>query len=126
MQFVEVLVASSTYHKNEPLTYASETALDIGSVVVVRLRKKEVVGIVVGAVERPKFEPKPIVQAAALPGLPPESLKLLDWMRDYYPAPLGITTQLFLPSSLPKKPVTPGALGSTPSFEGLPPLTQDQ
>ncbi len=119
-------MASATYHKNEPLTYSSNTELALGAIVAVPLRSKEVIGIVVAVVTKPGFAAKSIITAPDLPALPPELVELLNWMRSYYPAPLGIIAQLFMPNALPKKPAPLGQPSQPPVVATLPPLTKDQ
>jgi len=127
MWYVEVLVADAAYHKDEPLTYASSTKLDVGTIVLVPLRNKQVSAIVVGLTSKPSFAVKQIVEALNLPPLPSTQLQLLHWLREYYPAPLGTIVQLFLPNSL--KPIKTSSLETTkpqmPDAQ-LPPLTEDQ
>jgi primosomal protein N' (replication factor Y) (superfamily II helicase) len=96
MWYVEVLVADATFHRDEALTYSSNETLAAGRVVVVPVRKKEVMGVVVGTVPKPSFAAKPIISAPSLPPLPLQQLALIGWIREYYPAPLGMTLQLFL------------------------------
>lgn len=126
MHYVEVLVGDASYHGSEPLTYGSQADLELGSLVMVPLRHKQVLGLVVGKHQKqPKFAVKPVASVPVLPALPAELLSLLEWMISYYPAPLGILTQLFLPSQLPKRPDEQAALGPLPSAD-LPALTRDQ
>jgi primosomal protein N' (replication factor Y) len=125
MYFVEVIVADTAYHKNEPLTYSCSIEPVIGTIVVVPLKRKQVLAIVTGTVARPKFPTKEIILIPDLPPLPRPLCALLDWMRGYYPAPLGITAQLFLPSSLPKKQIAQTLIEPMPALE-LPNLTEDQ
>ena len=125
MWYVEVFVAHATYHKNEPLTYSSEAELQPGRIVTVPLRSKEVLAIVTATVPKPKFAAKPIISAPQLPPLPGPLQELLVWMKGYYPAPLGLTTQLFLPDSLPKTPI-PEPAAMQPSDREMPALTSDQ
>lgn len=126
MWYVEVIVASATYHKDAALTYSSAARLEPGALVQVPLQRKTVPGVVVRGVQKPDFKVKPIAQALAIPHLPEPSLLLLQWMREYYPAPLGIIAQLFLPK-MPPKPSgdlrKPQAVHLPPKF---PPLTADQ
>lgn len=125
MHYVEVLVSDSTYHGQEALTYSCEAALEVGKIVTVPIRKKEVLGIVAAIVAKPRFNTKSVLQTWELPPLPAHNLKLLQWIREYYPSPYGVITQLFLPANLPKKPLEEAA----PSIlqpPTLPPLTTDQ
>lgn len=126
MWYVEVFVASSAYHKDEPLTYSSNIEVKPGQVVIVPLRSKEVLAIVTAIVSKPTFAAKPVIAVPSLPALPRALRELLAWMRDYYPAPLGITTQLFLPDSLPKKPLMKIETSYQFSAKDLPRLTTDQ
>jgi primosomal protein N' (replication factor Y) len=125
MHYVEVLVADATYHGGEALTYSSAEALHAGQVVLVPLRKKEVLGIVLQEVPKPSFAAKLVAGVPALPRLPDPLLKLMEWMTAYYPAPLGALTQLLLPKALPKKPESVTPLPPLTPAQ-LPPLTGDQ
>ncbi|HSW66672.1 MAG TPA: primosomal protein N' [Bacillota bacterium] len=123
MHFVEVLPGDASYHGDGPLTYSSSEPLLIGSLVSVPLRRKQILGIVVSHVGKPSFVAK-AVTPISLPALPPELIELLKWMQHYYPAPLGVITQLVLPKALPKKPYT--ETNRAPLPLELPVLTDDQ
>ncbi len=100
MFYYNVWVRSNRYHSRDPLTYSSETRLKPGTIVVVELQKLEVLGFVSGLTIKPRFKIKPIIKVLDLPLLPIASIKLLSWLIDYYPAPLGIITQQLLPSNI--------------------------
>ncbi|HET7641763.1 MAG TPA: primosomal protein N' [Ktedonobacteraceae bacterium] len=123
---MEVLVADAAYHGNEPLTYASTQPLQSGQLVYVPLRSKQALGVVSQAVSKPTFATKPVLEVLALPVLPQALLKTLSWMQEYYPSPLGVITQQFLPKSLPKKYQTLQATSVALSNTVLPPLTASQ
>jgi primosomal protein N' (replication factor Y) (superfamily II helicase) len=125
MYYIEVLVADTSYHGGAALTYSSSQPLKIGRLVFVPLRKKQVLGVVAGTVSKPSFAAKPITAAPELPPLPAHTLALLWWIAEYFPAPLGIITQLFLPRALPKKSLPVPELPSA-NLQGLPALTADQ
>ncbi len=125
MWYVEVLVGDASYHKNEALTYASDRDLVIGSIVLVPLQHKIVLGVVVKTVQKPHFLTKEILGAPTLPPMPTQLMELLAWMREYYPAPLGLTVQLLLPSHLPKHRLTLDPQ-IEPNTKALPALTADQ
>ncbi len=118
-------MADATFHGGEALTYSSDKGLLPGSLVVVPLRAKHVLGLVAGTASKPSFAVKPIISAADLPAIPMQLLSLLEWLRSYYPAPLGVLTQLLLPKQLPKKPLPLGALPPSDNLS-LPPLGADQ
>jgi len=127
MHYYEILVGDMQYHGSEALTYSSETPVAVGGIVRMSLRSRSVLGIVVKEVTKPSFPVKPLAAAAPYPPLPAESLALLEWIREYYPAPLGAVVRLFVPAteSFPKN------LSDYPTIRlsdsaPLPPLTPDQ
>lgn len=128
MFYYFVWVRSSRYHGSEPLTYASETKLPTGSIVQVELQKEPVLGVVTGATTAPRFQTKPVARAYDLPLISAHLLKLAAWLKDYYPAPIGIITQQLLPTSFSEKQLENSAslTISQPKLSGLPPLTAEQ
>ena len=63
----------------------------------ITLRAKPMLGIVRRSVLKPTFAIKPITEVPPLPPLPPELLDLMDWLYEYYPAPLGAIVRQFVP-----------------------------
>lgn len=106
MYYYEVLVSSPRYHGDSALTYEFNDLLAIGSVVVVALQRQNVLGVVRNKVEKPSFVTKPITELVTQGGLPNYLLELIDWLKDYYPAPLGQLLGMFLPASLLKNSKT--------------------
>lgn len=122
-----MLVADAAYHKDGPLTYSSATELEPGRVVIVPLRNKQAPAIVTKIVSKPAFAAKEVTIVPDLPALPRTHLQLIDWLRNYYPAPLGTIVQLFLPGSFaPAKPQKTAAPKMMSPALQLPPLTADQ
>ena len=128
MHFFEVLPSSNQFHGKQPLTYSFESALPVGAIVVVPLRSQSVVAVVVKEVGSPKFKTKPISKRVLAESIPGQVLALLEWLKEYYPAPLGTLGQLILPSSLLRKrelasaPAAPAGQKTT----AMPPLTPEQ
>lgn len=121
--FYHVYVGDESYHAQEPLTYSSESSFNLGSLVRVPLKRKEVTGFIISRTQNPSFATKPIVATLADMPLPHALRQLHRWMLAYYPAPSGITTSLFLPSLLrPAKPL----LKLTPKTSHLPKMTSEQ
>jgi primosomal protein N' (replication factor Y) len=128
MFYYSVWVRSQRYHGKEPLTYSFDKRLAIGSLVEVELQSHKVIGFISGLTTEPRFKIKPIITALDLPPLPLSSLKLLDWISSYYPAPLGLITQQLLPAEVKvsdKDLVGVGELTS-PSTKSLPKLNDEQ
>jgi primosomal protein N' (replication factor Y) len=85
-------------------------------------------GVISGATTEPRFKTKPISRVFDLPPLPTHLLKLGQWLQDYYPAPLGLLSQQFIPASFSEKQlVAESSVRFTePKTSQLPPLTNDQ
>jgi primosomal protein N' (replication factor Y) len=127
MHYAEILVADQSYHGLDALTYGSEEPIYLGSLAFVPLRNKQVLGVIIGiSQKKPSFKTRPITSIVDAPALPNHQIMLLQWMRKYYPAPLGIIVQQFLPKTLPKRAVKPLDSHQLASDINLPPLTKDQ
>ncbi|HMH30924.1 MAG TPA: primosomal protein N' [Methylomirabilota bacterium] len=128
MHYYFVWVRSNRYHGQDALTYSSDKRLSSGSVVEVELQKEVVMGVVTGTTTKPRFQTKPITNILDLPPIPAHLLRLALWVKDYYPAPLGILTQQLLPASLSQKRLDNSELAGLPESDlsNLPPLTKEQ
>ncbi|HKR82184.1 MAG TPA: primosomal protein N' [Candidatus Saccharimonadales bacterium] len=128
MYYFEVLVASLQYHGSEALTYTAETMLAPGTIVRVPLRMQKVLGIVVQETPKPDFVVKPIAQVLPIKPLPPQTFEFISWISSYYPAPLGVIVQSFLPTALLNKHIEASLTPFVPSpiTPKLPPLTEEQ
>ncbi len=128
MYYYEVLVGDMQYHGSDALTYSSEAEITVGTVVRVALRSRPVLAIVVHTVPEPSFTAKLISAIAPYPPIPKTSLELLQWLRAYYPAPLGSVVRQFLPPStaFPKADELVPAVSKAHTPEQLPELTAEQ
>jgi primosomal protein N' (replication factor Y) len=130
MTYYHVWVRSNQYRSNEPLTYEYADKLAIGKIIEVPLRRQRVLGIVVKSVPKPNFATKSIFSVYNLPQLPINTLAIAVWLQQYYPSPLGVITQLFLPRKISQKSIDL-PLNQNPNFENikttkLPPITKEQ
>jgi primosomal protein N' (replication factor Y) len=128
MFYYFVWVRSARYHGNEPLTYASSEKLSAGAIVLVEMQKELILGFVSGPTGEPRFKTKPIAQVYDLPLVPQHLLRLVTWLQQYYPAPLGILTQQLMVANLPasKLDAPEEAELAKPDLSKLPPLTDEQ
>ncbi len=126
MYYYEVLVASQRYHGDNALTYQSEEILELGQVVSVPLQRQVILGIVCKVLkQKPSFTTKAIIKSVGSDTVPAEVIQLIQWLKTYYPAPLGSLVQLSLPGSLlqtSRKPATATATKTT----AAPELTPEQ
>jgi primosomal protein N' (replication factor Y) len=100
--YYKVWVATSRYHKPEPLTYKANYKLVPGSVIIVPMTRWQCLALVESITTKPSFNVKEISSSLGLV-LPTSLVQLRDWMQQYYPSPSGIITQHFLPSVLSQK-----------------------
>lgn len=123
--YYRVLVASQRYHGQDSLTYNSTQPQAVGQIVGVPLQNKIVLGIVESVAEKPEFATKHIASSWPF-AIPNRSISLLNWLREYYPSPLGLITELFTPPNMPKKLPEPGLPELKVDKIKLPPLTPEQ
>ncbi len=126
MYFYEVWVRSQRFHSRDGLIYSSPAVLDQGQIVTVPLKSERVIGVVVGQKTVPDFATKSIAEVLEVPCLPEATLSLVRWMAEYYPSPVGLMMQQFLPASLALK--TPANTLQTERLHiaSLPKLTDEQ
>ena len=103
MTLVEValpLPIASPYTYRVPAPLAERAR--VGARVLVPVRRRQMIGIVVGEnAPAPKAEPRDIAAAPdAEPVVPPPLLAAARWVAGYYGAPLGITLKAILPAGL--------------------------
>ncbi len=123
----EVLVSSQRYHGDTALTYTNDFGLPIGSVVKVPLGRQLVMGIVVARVPKPDFDTKKITAVIEGVIIPEKLLDLIEWLKFYYPAPLGQLAGLLLPAGLSQAARPKAAkISAAPINSPLPALTLDQ
>ena len=128
MYFYYIWVRSNRYHGKDPLTYSSNKKLVLGTIVKVELQKTSVLGVVSAATTKPRFKTKEIEYIFDLDPLPAHLLRTASWLRDYYPAPIGLISQQFLPAKLDAKHIEESASKTLiePTATHLTKLTNEQ
>ncbi len=131
MEYYYVLISGQSFHGNEPLTYSIDHAIDLGTLVEVPIRNTLALGVVVAKATKPSFSVRRINKILAVPPLPATALELMQWLPEYYPAPLGYIVSLFILNSLKRTPrlLTNSPVRSSSSnkhLKSLPSLTKDQ
>ncbi len=126
MEFYKIWVSAINLHGKEPLTYSSSKKLAIGEIVSINLRNKKCLGIVKATSTKPKFKTKDIETIENRPKTTKQNLLLLDWIINYYPAPIGQIASLFIPSNLNTKPRNTVPDVKISSSYPLPNLTKEQ
>jgi primosomal protein N' (replication factor Y) len=126
MKYFEVWVGNPRYHAETPLTYSHGDGLAVGSIVVVPLQRQTVPAVVLKEVGQPAFSTKPITRLVSAETLPGHIIQLLEWLRTYYPGPLGQIVSLALPGSLAQQSRQPQPTIDTRKVRALPPLTAEQ
>ncbi len=124
MNYYEVAVSSTKYHGQHCLTYSGQQNIDVGTIVSAPLRNTSTLGVVL-ALAKPMPRAKPITKVHPIK-LPPAQIDLLQWLRQYYPAPISTIVSLFLPSALVESDQAPGVKSKSYKPQPLPPLTDEQ
>lgn len=91
-------MADTKYKSGAPLTYSSDDALEVLSVVSVPLRARTATGFVLGEVGRPGFAVRPIKSLVSDKPLPYHCLQLAQWMQEYYALNLSEALRQFAPT----------------------------
>ena len=91
-------MADTKYKSGTPLTYSSEGALEVLSVVSVPLRARTATGFILGETGQPGFDVKPIKSLVSPKPLPYHCLQLAQWMEAYYAVNLSEALRQFAPS----------------------------
>lgn len=106
MRYYHVWVRSEQFRGAEPLTYKYNGLLVPGTLILAPLRSEIVSGFVVKEVAKPPFATKTVTFVFQLPPLPTTTLKIAQWILAYYPSPIGVITQLFVPAGLQRSGTT--------------------
>lgn len=126
MRYYEVLVSSVLYHGKEALTYSWPTQLPAGTLVMIGLKNDKAMGIIVSESARPLFAVRPIDRVIEVGSVPPPLITLHRWIETYYPAPLGLITQLFTPAGIPPLSWKLPPLAVNAAIQPLPQATTEQ
>lgn len=103
MHYYEVAPLKIVRASSATFTYASETLLPIGTLVIIEVGKKTFEGIVIRNVAKPTYETKPITAVLEQTPVPAALIKLALWMSTYYATHLATVLQTILPRGLQKK-----------------------
>lgn len=123
--FYEVLIASNRFHGESTLTYSSDEILKVGQVVLVSLRGHKTSGIIhSNQTKKPNIKISSI-EAVTPYIIPGGQIKLINWLKNYYPAPMGSLAELLLPPGILKE-YSFSEQPITDTKHNLPPLTDEQ
>lgn len=127
MYFYRVWVRSARFHGKEALTYSYPKKIPVGTIVQVPLQQQSVLGVIVEGSSKPEFTTKQLEPLDCAP-LPASLISLAQWLKEYYPSPLGAIAQIILPPALSKRrlSVAEDDKDTKPQTSKLPALTAEQ
>lgn len=99
MHYYEILISAYQFRGAGALTYSSQDALSTGMIVQVPMKSNDFPAIVLREVAKPKFRTKSITRILYDRPLPKTTMKLIDWIQSYYPAPVSAIASLVLPAN---------------------------
>ncbi len=102
MSFYEVSPIGIVGKDFAVLTYGFSGVIPIGSIVEIPVGKRNFVGVVLRKVSQPSFDCKEISRVIFDQPLPPELLKLHQWLSEFYTTHPGTVWQTMLPAGLAK------------------------
>lgn len=128
MHYYEVAPADRGYRGDKFLTYSSNDNLEVGQLVVVKLRTQTISGFVINQVKKPAFDVKEISFANKDLVLPWIQVTFFQNFNLYYPGSLGATAAHFVPNLvvIDKKVPVQGHESVVKKHNSLPKLTNQQ
>ncbi len=103
MHYYEVAPNKIVRHTSATFTYAYETELPVGQIVVIEVGKQKLTGIVTKSVPKPAYDTKQITSIVENTALPTPLVELAFWMSNYYATHLATVLQSILPRGLTTK-----------------------
>ncbi len=102
MQYVEVAPVVVVRHDQPTLTYASQKTLRNGSVVMIPVGSRQILGVVMHETTKPSYNLREVISETPLAVLPQPLIQTAAWIHTYYNAPLATVLRLILPKDLTK------------------------
>jgi len=125
MNYYEVALVKSAKSATGLFTYHSKQKIPLGSIVELKIRSADELGVVLKAVKQPGFKTKPIEEILDLK-LEKRLLSLAAWISQYYQAPLGLCVRLLVPSGLLTKRRISDTPVNPPRIAPISKLTKEQ
>jgi primosomal protein N' (replication factor Y) len=102
MHYYEVAPNQIIRANSASFTYASESTLSIGTLVVIEVGKKSLHGVILRSVTKPSYDTKLISTIIEDTPLPDPLVKLAEWLSAYYATHLATVLQTVLPRGMQK------------------------
>lgn len=101
MHYYEVAPNRIFRANSDFFTYSSDTALNIGQIVLIEVGAQTVVGIIIGVAEKPSYPTKPIKDTLKA-AIPLQLIQTAKWMTQYYQTHFATVLQTILPKGIQK------------------------
>jgi primosomal protein N' (replication factor Y) len=102
MHYYEVAPNQIVRTESKSFTYASNTALTVGQLVIIEVGKKHLVGVILSEVAKPAYTTKEITSLIEEQPLPLPLIELALWLSEYYTSHFATVLQTILPRGLQK------------------------
>ncbi len=102
MHYYEVAPTQIIRSDSSVFTYASETPLKVGHVVIIEIGRKQLVGVVIRKVPKPDYKTKLVTSVVEATALPQALVNLAGWLSSYYATHTALVLQSLLPRGLQK------------------------
>ena len=117
MRYYEIAPTKIIRSGSDFFTYHSDKNLAVGQIVQIPVGKKQAIGVILGEVQKPKFETREIESVVVKRPIPAHLLNLTKWISQYYGTPLAQVLSGVLPSGVQKTRRKPAEKVSEPSVK---------
>ncbi len=100
MHYYEVAPNQIVRPGQDVFTYSSDTILAIGTIVLIEVGKRHIIGVVLRTTDKPSYVTKTIVSVIESTPLPVALIDLTVWIAAYYATPLALVLQTIMPRGL--------------------------
>lgn len=102
MRYYEVAPLQIIRQNSHVFTYGHKTPLETGTIVLIEVGRKQILGVIIDEVKKPSYATKDILSIIEPTPLPKPLLELALWMSAYYATHLATVLQTMLPRGLQK------------------------
>lgn len=103
MYYYEVAPTKVIRASSMVFTYAAESRLSTGQLVMIPVGKQTLLGLIMREVKKPTYDTRLIDTVLDIPALPDELIKTIEWISGYYTTHLATVLQTALPRGVTKK-----------------------
>lgn len=98
MRYTKVAPIGIVRQDQSEYTYHFDGTIAVGSLAMIDIGKRQLLGVITEEVEKPSYDTRPIHSVLNMPPIPAELIATARWMSEYYSTHLALVLQTILPS----------------------------